>query len=189
VERDKEEARRSEGGHPCVQLSGVWGLRELLGPTMIAVAPYSLGFFEARESHHWWANVPLILSVITLATVRIMTDAAQRNRAHARFLCARWWCGLRGDVSDDTVRRRAALLEKIKACTTRIGITQALIAVRKAAGQTASEDEKWLAIERDFLAILENALKELQGPVVLDAHVPSADRRDGWHRQIAPDKG
>jgi len=68
-----------------------------------------------------------------------------------------------GDVSDDTDGRRAKILEKIEACTARIRVRQARIDARKAAGLDTTDDEKWLATELDFLSIVVDVLKELQG--------------------------
>src|SRR4029453_8814478 len=58
--------------------------------------------------------------------------------------------------------RRAELLKKIEASKGRISRTQARINARKAAGQDARYDEKWLAVELDFQSILEGRLKELK---------------------------
>jgi len=69
-----------------------------------------------------------------------------------------------GDVSDDTVRRRAEILEKIEACTARIKVTQARIDACQAAGLDASEEKKWMATELDLLGILIDVLKALKGP-------------------------
>ena len=68
-----------------------------------------------------------------------------------------------GDVSEDTVRRRAEILEKIEACTARIRVTKARIDARLAAGLDASADEKWMATELDLLGILVDVLKQLKG--------------------------
>ena len=68
-----------------------------------------------------------------------------------------------GNVSNDTVGRRAELLKKIETSKGRIRRMQARIVARKAAGQDARDDEKWLAVELDFLNILEGRLKELKG--------------------------
>jgi hypothetical protein len=54
------------------------------------------------------------------------------------------------------------LLKKIEASKGRISRTQARINARKAAGQDARYDEKWLAVELDFQSILEGRLKELK---------------------------
>jgi hypothetical protein len=64
-----------------------------------------------------------------------------------------------GDVSNDTVRRRAEILAKIEACTARIRVTQARIDVLKAKGLDAADEEKWLATELDLLGILVDVLK------------------------------
>ena len=69
-----------------------------------------------------------------------------------------------GDVSDDTVRRRAEILEKIEACTARIKVTQARIDACQAAGLDTSEEKKWMATELDLLGILIDVLKALKGP-------------------------
>jgi hypothetical protein len=61
-----------------------------------------------------------------------------------------------GNVSNDTVGRRAELLKKIEASKGRIRRAQAHI-------QDARYDEKWLAVELDFLSILEGLLKDLNG--------------------------
>lgn len=81
-----------------------------------------------------------------------------------------WPSGMRGvlvrvggNVSNDTVGRQAELLKKIEASKSRIRRTQARIVTRKAAGQDARDDERWLAIELDFLRTLEGLLKELKG--------------------------
>ena len=68
-----------------------------------------------------------------------------------------------GDVSDDIVRRRAEILEKIEACTARIRVTQVRIDARLAAGLDASADEKGMATELDLLGILVAVLKQLKG--------------------------
>jgi hypothetical protein len=62
-----------------------------------------------------------------------------------------------GNVSNDTVGRRAELLKKIEASKGRIRRTQARIVARKAAGQDARYGEKWLAVELDFLSIIDGA--------------------------------
>jgi hypothetical protein len=67
-----------------------------------------------------------------------------------------------GDVSNGTAKRRAEILEKIEACTARIGVTQARIDARKEVGLDASDDEKWLATELDFLSIFVDVLKGLK---------------------------
>ena len=59
------------------------------------------------------------------------------------------------NVSNDTVGRRAELLKKIEASKGRIRRTQARFVARKAAGQDARYDEKWRAVEPDFLSTLE----------------------------------
>ena len=69
-----------------------------------------------------------------------------------------------GDVSDDTVRRRAEILEKIEACTARIKVTQARIDACQAAGLDASDEKKWMARELGLLGILIDVLKALKGP-------------------------
>jgi hypothetical protein len=66
-------------------------------------------------------------------------------------------------VSDDTVRRRGEILEKIEACTARIRVTQARIDALNAAGLDASSDEKWMATELDLLGILVDVLKSSKG--------------------------
>ena len=68
-----------------------------------------------------------------------------------------------GDVSEETGRRRAEILEKIEACTARIRVTQARIDARLAAGLDANADEKWMATELDLLGILVDVLKQLKG--------------------------
>ena len=68
-----------------------------------------------------------------------------------------------GDVSEDTGRRRAEILEKIEACTARIRVTQARIDAQFAAGLDVSADEKWMATELDLLGILVDVLKHLKG--------------------------
>ena len=68
-----------------------------------------------------------------------------------------------GDVSEDTGRRRAEILEKIEACTARIRVTQARIDAQFAAGLDVSADEKWMATELDLLGILVDVLKQLKG--------------------------
>jgi hypothetical protein len=65
-------------------------------------------------------------------------------------------------VSHDTVRRRAEILEKIEACTTRIRVTQARIDACKANGLDAVIDERWMATELDLLGILVDVLKTLK---------------------------
>ena len=71
------------------------------------------------------------------------------------------WTG--GNVSNDTVGRRAELLKKIEASKGRIRRTQARIVARGGCGsRRARYDEKWLAVELDFLSILEGRLKELK---------------------------
>ena len=67
-----------------------------------------------------------------------------------------------GDVSDDSVRRRAEILQKIEACTARIRETQGRIDACKATGDEASVDKKWLATELDLLGILVDVLKTLK---------------------------
>ena len=61
-------------------------------------------------------------------------------------------------MSDDTDGRRA----KRSKCQ-RIRVRQARIDARKAAGLDTADDEKWLATELDFLSIVVDVLKELQG--------------------------
>ena len=67
-------------------------------------------------------------------------------------------------MSDDSVRRRSEILEKIEACTARIRATQARIDARKAVGLDTREDEKWLETELEFLSILVEVLKGLKRP-------------------------
>ena len=67
-----------------------------------------------------------------------------------------------GDVSNDTVRRRAEILAKIEACTARIRVTQARIDALNAKGLDTGTDEKWLATELDLLGILVDVLKTLK---------------------------
>jgi hypothetical protein len=69
-----------------------------------------------------------------------------------------------GDVSDDSVRRRAEILQKAEACTARIRVTQARIEACYAAGLDASDDERWMATELELLGILVDVLKALKGP-------------------------
>jgi hypothetical protein len=69
-----------------------------------------------------------------------------------------------GDVSDDSVGRRAEILQKIEACTARIRVTQARIEACHAAGLDASDDKKWMATELELLGILVDVLKALKGP-------------------------
>ena len=66
-------------------------------------------------------------------------------------------------MSNDTAKRRAELLQKIEACTTRIQVTQARIEVRRAAHLDTRDDENWLATELDLLGILVDVLQQLQG--------------------------
>jgi hypothetical protein len=68
-----------------------------------------------------------------------------------------------GDVSNDTVRRRAEILAKIEACAVRIRVTQARIDALTAKGLGAGNtDKKWLATELDLLGILVDVLKTLK---------------------------
>ena len=69
-----------------------------------------------------------------------------------------------GDVSDDTVRRRAEILEKIEACTARIKVTQARIDACQAAGLDASQEKKWMATELGLLGILYRRAEGIEGP-------------------------
>ena len=66
------------------------------------------------------------------------------------------------------------MLEKIEACTARIGVTQARIDACKAKRLDASVDEKWLATELDLLSILIDVLKTLK--LARDRHDRPADR-------------
>ena len=67
-------------------------------------------------------------------------------------------------MSDDNVKRRAEILQKIEACTARIRATQARIDACHAAGHDASDEEKWMATELDLLGILVDVLQALKGP-------------------------
>jgi hypothetical protein len=67
-----------------------------------------------------------------------------------------------GDVSDDTVKRRAELLAKIEACTARIRVTQVRIDIMQAKGLDAGTEKKWLATELDLLGILVDVLQALK---------------------------
>jgi hypothetical protein len=67
-----------------------------------------------------------------------------------------------GDVSDDTVKRRAELLAKIEACTARIRVTQVRIDTMHAKGLDAGTEEKWLATELDLLGILVDVVQALK---------------------------
>jgi hypothetical protein len=57
----------------------------------------------------------------------------------------------------------------------RIRRTRARIAARKAAGQDARDDERWQAIELDFLRTLEDLLKDNRAP----RHVSDVGQPDG----------
>jgi hypothetical protein len=56
-------------------------------------------------------------------------------------------------------------LQKIEACTARIRVTQGRIDARKASGDDARVDERWLATELDLLGILVDVLKTFKAGV------------------------
>ena len=74
-----------------------------------------------------------------------------------------WWCGLGATCRMTHRWSPSRIIEKIETSKGRVRRTQARIVARQAAGQDARDDEKWLAVELDFLNILEGRLKELKG--------------------------
>jgi hypothetical protein len=89
-------------------------------------------------------------------------DDRQRRRRVEILDCRAGLRGAGGNVSNDTVGRQSELFKKIEASKGRIRRTRARVAARNAAGQDAGDDERWLAIELDFLRTLEDLLKELK---------------------------